>query len=253
MPSIQENVRRWTKQFDWKDRGEHWCAGFGGPDIAWENAILPRIRAFVPTGHVLELGPGYGVWTERLRPLCARMTLVDLAPNCIAACRKQFGKANMSYHTNNGRSLSMVEPGSIDFVFSFNSLVHADHEVMREYIHQLGTKMKPGAFGFIHHSNLGEYETEIGTMERGNEHWRGRDMTGEKLRDDCRAAGLVCVHQEIIPWGSHRFIDAISLFARPLPGQSLPEEVHRNPDFWHQARAGDHAAGAWYRQPVPSV
>lgn len=249
MPSILDNVHRW-KKFDWSNRGEEWCAGFGGADAAWEHAILPRITHFLPTGHILELGPGYGVWTERLRGLSERMTLVDLAPNCIAACRKRFGKTNMKYHTNNGRSLAMVELGSIDFVFSFNSLVHADREVMREYVRQLGSKMKPGAFGFIHHSNLGEYETEIGTMDRADEHWRGRDMTAERFREDCQAARLACVHQEIIPWGSDRFIDAISLFTKPMPGQTYNEIVHRNPDFWHQARAGDHAPGAWYTRPA---
>jgi len=249
MPSILENVRRW-KSFDWSARGEEWCTGFGGPDAAWEHTILPRIRAFVPTGHVLELGPGYGVWTERLRSVSDRMTLVDLAPNCIKFCRKRFGKANMSYHTNNGRSLSMVELGSIDFVFSFNSLVHADHEVMREYVRQLGSKMKPGTFGLIHHSNLGAYETEIGVMDRAYEHWRGRDMTAEKFRNDCRNAGLVCIHQELIPWGSERFIDTISLFGRPGRGQTFAESSHENPDFWEQARAGDHSAAAWYARPA---
>jgi len=248
MPSIIENIKRW-KKFDWSARGSEWCAGFGGVEKAWEHAIRPRIAAFVPTGHVLELGPGYGVWTDYLRPLAERMTLVDLAPNCIEFCRKRFGKRGMAYHVNDGRSLDMVEDGSVDFVFSFNSLVHADHEVMREYVRQLGTKMKPGAFGFIHHSNLGELAPELGTFDRAHEHWRGRDMTGEKFREDCRGAGLACVFQEIIPWGSERFIDAMSLFTRPLPGQQLAERIWRNPDFWHQARAGDHSPGSHYVRP----
>ncbi|MDQ7014364.1 MAG: class I SAM-dependent methyltransferase [Planctomycetota bacterium] len=258
MPSILNNVRRWKQTYDWSNRGTEWCDGFGGVEKAWTHAILPRIETFLPTGHILELGPGYGVWTDFLQPfppsgqspLSERMTLVDLAPNCIKFCRKRFGKPNMAYHTNDGTSLSMVELGSIDFVFSFNSLVHADHAVMREYVRQLGTKMKPGSFGFIHHSNLGEYEAEFDAMEKGHDHWRGRDMTGEKFRADCRDAGLVCVFQEIIPWGSPRFIDALSLFAKPLPGQELPERVERNPDFWHQARAGDHAPAAWYVRPT---
>ncbi len=250
MPSVLENVRRWKQTFDWSNRGLEWCEGFGGSEKAWAHALLPRIGAFVPTKHVLELGPGYGVWTDYLRPLSKRMTLVDLAPNCIEFCRERFGRRRMAYHANDGRSLDMVGEGKIDFVFSFNSLVHADWEVMREYTRQLGTKMKPGAWGFIHHSNLGEYEAEIGVMDQAHEHWRGRDMTGEKFRQACREAGLVCVMQEIIPWGSERFIDAISLFTRPSRGRELPERVERNPDFWHQARAGDHTPGGWYGKPA---
>lgn len=255
MPSIIDNIKKW-KKFDWSLRGTEWCDGFGGPDKAWEHVLLPRIGAFVPTGHILELGPGYGVWTDYLQPappaspLSERMTLVDLAPNCIKFCRKRFSKRNMAYHTNDGRSLAMVEDGSIDFVFSFNSLVHADHDVMRAYLLQLGQKMKPGSYGFIHHSNLAEYAFEHETMGEDYMHWRGRDMSGDKFRQGCREAGLVCFHQELIPWGSERFIDALSLFVRPMPGKTPEEHVEKNPDFWEQARAGDHSAGACYIKPA---
>lgn len=248
MPTVSDNINRWQTK-DWSNRGVEWCDGFGGVQAAWDHALLPRINAFLPTGHTLELGPGYGVWTDYLRPLSKCMTLVDLAPNCIEFCRKRFGKRRMAYHANDGRSLAMVADGSVDLVFSFNSLVHADHDVMREYLRQLGTKMKPGAWGFIHHSNLGEYETEIGTGDGSFEHWRGRDMTAEKFRSACRDAGLACTVQEIISWGSPRFIDALSLFTRPRRAQSFTERVERNPDFWHQARAGDHTPGRWYTKP----
>lgn len=231
MPTIAENLNYW-KRYDWKDRGREWGAGYGGIEKGWEHAILPRIGAFLPTGHALELAPGYGAWTDFLRPHCKRMTLVDLTPNCIEHCRARFGRRGMSYHVNDGRSLAMIEDMSVDFVFSVHSLVHADHDVMRAYVLQLGKKMKPGAFGFIHHSNLGEYAGELDRWEKKDEHWRARDMTGEKFRADCREAGLVCVHQEIIRWGSDNFIDAYSLFARPRPGQTLEERVERNEEYW---------------------
>ncbi|MBK7404061.1 MAG: class I SAM-dependent methyltransferase [Phycisphaerales bacterium] len=262
MPSILENVRQW-RSYDWSSRGSEWCEGYGGVENAWQHAVLPRIRSFVPTGHVLELGPGYGVWTDYLCPQPARakaarkaggdalsrqMTLVDLAPNCIKFCRKRFGRKGMLYYANDGRSLRMIDDESIDFVFSFNSLVHADLAVMREYLLQLGRKLKPGAFGFIHHSNLGEYSEEFGHMDPAYEHWRGRDMTGERFREACREAGLVCIVQELLPWGSERFIDAHSLFVRPNPGQRFEERIIHNPDYFEQARAGDHTAEAWYRR-----
>ena len=91
MPTVAENVRYW-KAHDWGQRGLEWCRGYGGIEKAWEHAVWPRIRVFLPAGHVLELGPGYGAWTDYLRPLAKRMTLVDLAPNCIEACRGRFGR-----------------------------------------------------------------------------------------------------------------------------------------------------------------
>jgi SAM-dependent methyltransferase len=253
MPSIEQNIRRWEEK-DWSNRGVEWCDGFGGVGPAWAHALRPRIEAFLPAGHVLELGPGYGVWTDYLRPLAERMTLVDLAPNCIEFCRERFGGANMAYHVNDGRSLAMVEDGSIDFVFSFNSLVHADGDVMEEYVRQLGHKMRPGAWGFIHHSNLGSYAERLPDIPAPDRHWRGVDMTAERFVKACRGAGLACVLQELVPWGSPRFIDAISLFCRPEAGVEPPAEprVEANADFWHQARAGDHTPGEWYR-PGPAA
>ena len=51
----------------------------------------------------------------------------------------------------------MIPDASVDFVFSFDSFVHPDREVVEAYLRQLGTKLKIGGKGFIHHSNFGEY------------------------------------------------------------------------------------------------
>ena len=49
----------------------------------------------------------------------------------------------------------MVEDGSIDFVFSFDSLVHVEADVLDAYLDQLARKLTPDGVGFIHHSNMG--------------------------------------------------------------------------------------------------
>ena len=51
----------------------------------------------------------------------------------------------------------MIPDASVDFVFSFDSFVHPDRDVVEVYLRQLGTKLKIGGKGFIHHSNFGEY------------------------------------------------------------------------------------------------
>jgi hypothetical protein len=48
----------------------------------------------------------------------------------------------------------MIENGSIDFAFSFDSLVHAESDVMSSYAHELARVLKPGGVAFLHHSNL---------------------------------------------------------------------------------------------------
>ncbi len=139
----------------WAEGGAEWTVGYGGPDMAWECAIFPRIRAFLPCEHILELGPGFGLWTAWLRRDCKRMTLVDLAPRCIDECRRRFGRWGMRYVVNDGLSLAMIRDGTIDLAFSWHSLVHCRHDVMASYVQQLARKLRPGGAGLIQHSNFG--------------------------------------------------------------------------------------------------
>src|SRR5437667_12244438 len=70
------------------------------------------------------------------------------------AFRRSSARALLS---NDGRSLSIFPDQSIDFVFSFDSLVHVKREIIEAYLSELGAKLRIGGKGFIHHSNLGEY------------------------------------------------------------------------------------------------
>ena len=130
-----------------------------GRDVgALERHAASRINRFVPTGTILEIAPGYGRWTQYLQGLCEQLVVVDLTENCIDHCRKRFADLDhITYHVNDGRSLAMIEDESIDFVFSFDSLVHVELDVLEAYLAQLGAKLRPGGAGFIHHSNAGSY------------------------------------------------------------------------------------------------
>ena len=49
------------------------------------------------------------------------------------------------------------DDNSVDLVFSFDSLVHVEREVMQSYLAALTRCLKPGRFAFLQHSNLGMY------------------------------------------------------------------------------------------------
>ncbi|HZW11048.1 MAG TPA: class I SAM-dependent methyltransferase [Phycisphaerales bacterium] len=247
MPTAEQNRRMWSR-YDWSLAGEEWTVGFGGPEMAWLFCIRPRIETLAPAGHVLEIGPGHGVWTQFLRPLCRRMTLVDVTERCVEACRERFGRRGMRYIHNDGKSLAGVTDGSVDLAFSFNSLVHADHDAMRGYVRELARVLRPGAYAFLHHSNLAECRAEaahLSLAELGN---RGEDMSAELLRRDCAEAGLTCHVQELIPWGARRLTDCISLVGRATPGGDRPTLVFENWKFFYPAQ---HMVriGARYRPP----
>ena len=158
MPTIEENQLVWDNAYDWSAAGDEWSGAWGTPEMQWYSTLLPRIHAFLPAPTILEIAPGFGRWTHFLKDRCDRLVVVDLSERCIEACKERFRTdTHITYHVNDGRSLAMVEDHSIDFAFSFDSLVHADASVLQAYLEQLATKLTPDGVAVLHHSNSGEY------------------------------------------------------------------------------------------------
>lgn len=248
MGNVTDNLTMWGSR-DWPDAGEGWSEWWGDTDAFWYGGILPRLHAFVPTGTILEIGPGYGRWTHYLKDLCDRLVVVDLAQRCIDHCRRRFeGDGHIEYFVNDGRSLDMLEDGSVDLVFSFDSLVHVEADVLESYLGQLKTKLKPNGIGFIHHSNIGRYPAVLRLTRvlsaRGRNRlmkrgllpdlvaWRAESVTAKLFSDLCERAGLRCVAQEEVSWKQGFYlIDAISVFTPAGSTWSRPRSHTRNPFF----------------------
>jgi SAM-dependent methyltransferase len=253
MPSLDENLATWTSPDGWTASGDEWSGAWGGTELLWHGALLPRLLAFVPAPTILELAPGYGRWSQYLKDLCDELVLVDMADNCIQACRERFRDAShISYHVNDGKSLAMVEDESVDFVFSFDSLVHAEQEVLDAYVDQLARKLKPDGVGFIHHSNMGSFAGATALARRIPEParrvltrrrllvsvyaWRAESATAEGFATACERAGLACVAQEKIPWEYGRGLtDTLSVFTHRGSSWDRAPVVVDNPDFMTEA------------------
>lgn len=241
MPTVEQNLHQWANH-DWSSRGDEWSQGWGNTTMMWHGTVLPRICHFLPAAHILEIAPGHGRCTQFLLPHCREITLVDLVPECIKACTKRFRRAGprVRGYVNNGRSLEMVRDGSIDFVFSWDSLVHVEEDVMREYVTQIGRKLKPGGTGFLHHSNIGAYTDATGRLLVENKNWRGASMSAARFRQFAAEAGLATFGQELVEWGQPAFIDCISAFGRPPAGASpragYPVPVVENPRIFEEGR-----------------
>jgi hypothetical protein len=204
MPSVAENRAKWTG-YDWPREGHEWSPGGsrGGTDLLWSRTILPRIQSHLPTGTLLEIAPGFGRWTDYLTGFCDRLIGVDVTERCVEVCQTRFaGRPGVEFHLNDGESLAMVECGSIDFAFSFDSLVHVEAPQIRAYLVELARTLKPAATGFIHHSNLGVYNSSRDGVPGWvtKRHWRAASMSAKVFRDACREAGLRPVSQEVINW-----------------------------------------------------
>lgn len=251
MPDISENRRHWGKDYSWQEQGDEWSARWGGPFHQWHWSIRPRIARFLPASMILEIAPGFGRWTQFLLKECESYTGVDLNMNCVHACQSRFATVEKArFYVNDGRSLEMIPDGTVDFVFSFDSLVHANIGVLEDYLRQLRNKLKPEGVGFLHHSNIGEYQrwwsirnrllptivrkqlTRWGWIQYY--HWRDFSVSHAKVRRLCDQTGLVFGCQEMINWRGSLLIDCLTTFGREKA--RLPaSEVLANGRFMHEA------------------
>lgn len=238
MPTLEWNNDTWNDHYDWNESGEEWSAAWGGSDMQWFGVILPRIHLFLPAKRILELAPGFGRWTHFLQSQADHLHVVDFSDKCIESCKLRFrDQTHITYSVNDGRSLDMVADGSMDFIFSFDSLVHCEADVMEAYVSQLGSKLTQNGVAFLHHSNLGDCLTRFGDlglstgarwrlerlrlMEFGRRfgvdgnHKRARSMTADKMRRFAANHGLRCISQETVNWGgSMSQIDCFSTLVR---------------------------------------
>ena len=268
MGTIAENKILWT-DYDWQKQGDEWSAEWGTTEILWWGTIRPRINAFVPTDTILEIAPGLGRCTQYLKDLCRHLTVVDLTERCIDACKERFSAdSHITYHVNDGKSLAMIPDDSVDLVFSFDSLVHVEADVIEAYLSQLVLKLKPDGVGFIHHSNMGSYvNRSTGKLpfyfdnSNNGSNWRAESMTAERFEEYCTNAGLQCIVQEVIdfyPEFSLRWVrpgrrlhrlrqkivdrygrvlnDCFSVFTRKQSRWARPNKVLANKRFMEEVR-----------------
>ena len=154
MPDLQWNLATWNDQHRWEAEGDEWSVAWGGARAQWYGTIYPRLHRFLPVARILEIAPGHGRWSQFLLPNCNEYFGVDLSEKCIQACVRRFSASTRAHFIkNDGQSLEAIPDDYIDFVFSFDSLVHAEVDIIREYVWQICQKLTKSAVAFMHHSN----------------------------------------------------------------------------------------------------
>lgn len=231
--------------YEWIAAGEEWSEPWGGSEGQWFGSILPRIRASLPAKTILEIASGFGRWSYYLKQHCDHLHLVEPDAQCMDACRRRFGEdPGIDYHLNDGRSLGMIPEGAIDFIFSFDSLVHVRRKTIEAYVNQFAAKLTRDGMAFIHHSNLGQFAASPVRRARalvnrkkvvGADHQRDPEMTAELFREICELNGLECLCQELVNWRGRRLIDCFSTVARKDSKWTTAAKVFRNPDFMREA------------------
>jgi SAM-dependent methyltransferase len=175
----------------------------------WDKLIYPHIEGFDFTS-TLEIAPGHGRNSAKLAAHAGHLYLVDVNQTCIDACQKRFGARQgncvFSYFVTNGDSLPFIEDQSITAVYSFDSMVHFDKTIIKAYLLEFARVMRPGAKGFVHHSNLGESKPN---SDWAKNHGNRSDMSATIFSDYCAEVGLTVETQVFHGLAEGRGIDRL--------------------------------------------
>lgn len=208
--NIGWNVNKWNDEYLWPDQGEEWSHEWGSSWHQWQMTILPRIKCGLPAANIIEIAPGYGRWSRFLIPNCKNYIGIDISENAINQCKSRFSfDRNANFLLTDGKTIS-CKNNSIDFIFSMDSLVHAEIDVIESYIQEFERVLSDRGIGFIHHSNMGEHFD----LNISNNHLRATTMSADIFRNLCLKYGLKCLTQEKVNWGQDETNDCFSLFAR---------------------------------------
>lgn len=233
MPSAAWNLSQWDAQYDWSQAGEEWSAPWGGSEAHWYGMLLPRVHRALPARRILEIAPGYGRWTRFLIPACSEFLGIDLSPTCIEKCRERFFSASHAkFEINDGLSLAAAPDGSFDLVFSFDSLVHVEIDVLQAYIPQILNKLAPNGIAFIHHSNLADGRV----VEGQHSHSRADSVSARAVAQIISDNGGVALVQETASWMDAGLIDCFTTFARGADFPNSRPVVFANTELMLEAR-----------------
>jgi SAM-dependent methyltransferase len=185
----------------------------------WDKVIWPVIKGS-DFSRTLELACGHGRNTEYLRRYAPELHLVDVNETCLAACRARFGSekdgCRFQYYQTDGTHLRAIGDHSITFGYSWDSMVHFDKLVMRDYILEFARILAPGATAFLHHSNLGALRPESNWFHN---HGSRSNMSAELMQRYAVEAGLKVRFQRLSGkadgWGMDD-LDCLSVLEQPI-------------------------------------
>lgn len=237
MPSLEWNRQHWDRRYPWSAHGDEWSYSFGSASAHWFAFLLPRLHSYLPglsapNSRIVEIAPGHGRWTQFLLDHCKTFAGYDLSETCVGYCANKFqdrvADGTAQFRLTDGQSLG-EKNGAVDLIFSFDSLVHAERNVMQAYLAEIGRCLKPGRCAFLQHSNLAAYPALHDYKNTGPYILRATTVSATTMLADAKECGLMTLIQEGLNHETqnlkNELVDCISVVLKPLLGQAAPEPV----------------------------
>src|SRR4051794_10700887 len=142
--------------------GEEW----GGAEFA--ERIVTEVAApyLGPAADVLELGCGGGKFSAHLRKRSGSLVCADISADMLRRTRAHVGEGeDVSYLQLNGRDFGGVAEASVDFIYSYDVLLHLQPQNVFSYLLDARRILRPGGVFMVHAINLaapgGNYHFEV--------------------------------------------------------------------------------------------
>ena len=237
MATLSAN-KKYYESYDWSSGGEEWSEPWGGTRSMWLASIYPRVSEFLPAKNIVEIGSGHGRVARILHAFSTnQLVLFDIVDECVAVCKKKFASSSKTICLKtDGYALEGVADNSVDFIFSFYSLVGSDKKTITGYLKEISRVLSDEGVAFIHHSNAGMYfdpaNSNPGKRMLLLAAYRDMSIDAVEVQKIATSCNLVCVKQECINWDITEILsDCFSTITRPDSKWAREPVVLHNPEF----------------------
>jgi 2-polyprenyl-3-methyl-5-hydroxy-6-metoxy-1,4-benzoquinol methylase len=182
--------------------GEEW----GGP--AFADYIVETLVAaeLGPDRDVLELGCGGGKFSKRLAPRCRSLLVTDISLAMVEHAKEELASAGLSgnaeFRVLSGTDFNGVEDASLDFVFSYDVMLHLQPQNVFSYLVDARRILRDNGVFMLHQINLSsggglqhflqQYSGDTWKRDFGDLRRRGHIyfMSGDQMETLAAEAGL---------------------------------------------------------------
>lgn len=103
--------------------------------------VETALRASAPSGEILELACGTGLWTQHLVPFATRLSAIDASPEAIALNQQRVNSNIVEYHVAD--LFNWTPTQQFDFVFFSFWLSHVPREQFVPFWQKVQAALKP--------------------------------------------------------------------------------------------------------------